>query len=161
MSDLSLTVQYKDKKVAGQFLTPLQTRDIPIITYNGNFNKLYTIIMYDPNAVNGNYIHFVNINIPNGNITNGQILLSYKGPNPPPKTKIHKYIFLLFEQKERITYQKINDRTMSLENLTSLLKLYKPNAQQFFTSKNDSGGKKTRSKNKKNRKTRKVSFFFT
>ena len=63
MSDLSLTVQYKDKKVAGQFLTPLQTRDIPIITYNGNFNKLYTIIMYDPNAVNGNYIHFVNINI--------------------------------------------------------------------------------------------------
>ena len=116
--------------------------------------------MYDPNAVNGNYIHFVDINIPNGNITNGQILLSYKGPNPPPKTKIHKYIFLLFEQKERIVYQKINDRTMSLENLTSLLKLYKPNAQQFFTSKNDSGGKKTRSKNKKNRKTRKVSFFF-
>ena len=49
---------------------------------------------------------------------------------------------------------------MSLENLTSLLKLYKPNAQQFFTSNNDSGGKKTRSKNKKNRKTRKVSFFF-
>ena len=116
--------------------------------------------MYDPNAVNGNYIHFVDINIPNGNITNGQILLSYKGPNPPPKTKIHKYIFLLFEQKERITYQKINDRTMSLENLTSLLKLDKSNAQQFFTSKNDSGGKKTRSKNKKNRKTRKVSFFF-
>ena len=62
MTDLSLTVQYKDKKVAGQFLTPVQTRDIPIITYNGNFNKLYTIIMYDPNAVNGNYIHFVNIN---------------------------------------------------------------------------------------------------
>ena len=86
----SLKVEYKDKIVSGQYLTPIQTRDAPLITYSSDPNKLYSIVMYDPDAVNGDYIHFMDINIPNGNITNGQIILSYKGPSPPPKTGIHR-----------------------------------------------------------------------
>jgi len=114
--------------------------------------------MHDPDAVNGDYIHFLDINIPGNNITNGQILLYYKGPSPPPRTGIHRYIFLLFEQIEHINYQAINDRNISLSKIKTMFKLGEPLANAMFTSKNSSGGKKTRSK-KKNKKTKKVSFY--
>ena len=76
--------------------------------------------MYDPDAKNKDYIHFIDINIPKGNITNGQIILSYKQPTPPPKSGIHRYIFLLFEQNGIIAYQKINDRYISLDKIKSI-----------------------------------------
>lgn len=160
MNDIILTVQYKDKIVAGQYIPSNQTRDIPNIKYNGDLDKLYTIIMYDPDAKNKDYIHFMDINIPKGNITNGQIILSYKQPTPPPKSGIHRYIFLLFEQNGIIAYQKINDRDISLDKIKSIFNLENLKSSVFFTSKNMVGGKKTRSKKKNNKKSRKVSFFF-
>lgn len=155
---VDLMILYKDKIVSGQYLTPLQTRDVPIIKYNAEPGKLYTIIMHDPDAVGGDYIHFLDINIPNNNITNGQILLYYKGPSPPPKSGIHRYIFLLFEQLDRINYQKMSERNMPISKIKTMFNFGEPLASAMFTSKNMSGGKKTRSK-KKNRKTRKVSFY--
>jgi phosphatidylethanolamine-binding protein (PEBP) family uncharacterized protein len=160
MNDIILTVQYKDKIVAGQYIPSNQTSDIPNIKYNGDLDKLYTIIMYDPDAKNKDYIHFIDINIPKGNITNGQIILSYKQPTPPPKSGIHRYIFLLFEQNGIIAYQKINDRDISLDKIKSIFNLENLKSSVFFTSKNMVGGKKTRSKKKNNKKSRKVSFFF-
>ena len=160
MNDIILTVQYKDKIVAGQYIPSNQTSDIPNIKYNGDLDKLYTIIMYDPDAKNKDYIHFIDINIPKGNITNGQIILSYKQPTPPPKSGIHRYIFLLFEQNGIISYQKINDRDISLDKIKSIFNLENLKSSVFFTSKNMVGGKKTRSKKKNNKKSRKVSFFF-
>ena len=59
MNDIILTVQYKDKIVAGQYIPSNQTSDIPNIKYNGDLDKLYTIIMYDPDAKNKDYIHIL------------------------------------------------------------------------------------------------------
>jgi len=159
-NNMDLRILYKDKVVSGQHLTPLQTRDVPIIIYKAEQSKLYTLIMYDPDTADGDYIHFLDINIPNNNVTNGQILLYYKGPSPPPRTGVHRYIFLLFEQTGKINYQKINERHITIDKLKSMLTLGDPISSVMFTSKNASGGKKTRSK-KKNVKTRKVSFYLS
>ena len=89
----------------GSYITPLQSHLEPKIEYVANPTRLYTLIMYDPDAVVGNYVHWVVINIPGDNVSNGQALLNYKGPAPPQGSGIHRYIFLIFEQVERIVIQ--------------------------------------------------------
>jgi len=77
----------------GSYITPLQSHLEPKIEYVANPTRLYTLIMYDPDAVVGNYVHWVVINIPGDNVSNGQALLNYKGPAPPQggKNKLANY----------------------------------------------------------------------
>ena len=67
-----------------------------IILNNGDINKSYLLIMYDPDAVNGTYIHWLVSNIVLNDINKGTTLLDYKGPAPPPRTGKHRYIFELY-----------------------------------------------------------------
>ncbi|RCH83176.1 hypothetical protein CU098_003097, partial [Rhizopus stolonifer] len=49
----------------------------------------------------GPYRHWVIANITaSGELTNANELAAYQGPAPPPKTKDHRYIFMLFKQPE-------------------------------------------------------------
>jgi phosphatidylethanolamine-binding protein (PEBP) family uncharacterized protein len=137
--------------ISGTHLTPLQAHSEPKVEYTANPNKLYTLIMHDPDAVVGNYLHWVVINIPDNAIANGQQLLNYKGPAPPPGSGIHRYIFLVFEQANRINSQNIPEskRAMSLDALYSLLNAeFHLNSSAYFTSENTSGGRKRKRNNK-------------
>lgn len=58
--------------------------------------NLSTFIMYDPDAVQPQWVHYLVINIPNGDISKGDEVLSYNGPTPP--SGIHRYIFEQLEQ---------------------------------------------------------------
>ena len=75
----------------------------------------YTLIMIDPDAGKktptntrpGNsdryYLHWLVINIPaNGNIAEGDVVVPYAGPTPPPNTGSHEYRFLLYKQQVSI-----------------------------------------------------------
>ena len=77
-----------------------------------NPEGLYTLVMIDPdagkksekNARPGNsdkyYLHWLVINIPaTGNINEGDDIVPYAGPTPPPNTGSHEYIFILYRQK--------------------------------------------------------------
>ena len=89
-----MEVFYNSKQITNNnFLTPSETQIEPKIKILLDTYKLYLLIMYDPDAINGTFDHWVVTNIVNQNIKTGVSLLPYMGPNPPPKTGNHRYIF--------------------------------------------------------------------
>lgn len=134
----------------GVFMTPQKTASEPNIIYNIAANKLYTLILHDPDSIHGDYIHWLKVNI---NIVNtGNTIIDYKGPSPPKGTGTHRYIFLLLEQDGPITLKDKIERTTSLTKIFSTfgIDLTREKATAFFTSKNMEGG------NRKTRKIRKI-----
>jgi phosphatidylethanolamine-binding protein (PEBP) family uncharacterized protein len=159
-----MEIKYKSTNInKGDFLSPLQSVSKPIIKYNANKNKLYTIILHDPDAVIGNRVHWLVINIPGSAIQNGDTVFDYDGPHPPPKSGIHKYIFMIYEQPGKIMNNFINDNKERIITIPSLLEKLglkrSPIYSNYFIS-SYSGGNKTHKKlskkiYKKQKKTRK------
>ena len=154
-----MKVLYNNSEIKnGIFFTPKETRMEPKVDYNAQQNALYTLILHDPDAVVGNYFHWLVVNIPGDNIKNGDTLFEYKGPAPPKGSGTHRYIFLLYEQPERIDPH-FSDRAITMNKfyeklhtrLHSISKIY-------FTSKSQDGGKK-RKKNKTKKVINKKRYF--
>ena len=170
MTDIepNFTVKYRMLEVNGGYISPKDTKDIPEFTYNYNSNEkmsLYSILMFDPDAVGPtkNYIHFLGVNIPGNNVSNGKIILHYKGPSPPQGTGKHRYIFNLYKQSTGFPYREIkdHDRTITIEELNKIYNLGQPIASRTFISKHIRGGGKNVTRSKKTKmakKTRRVKF---
>jgi phosphatidylethanolamine-binding protein (PEBP) family uncharacterized protein len=139
-----LEVYYNNKKIKNnEFITPIESQNKPIVKINSTLNnKIYTLIMYDPDAVNGTHVHWLIININDNNISNGKIILSYKGPAPPPKTGKHRYIFELYEQNRMIDVEEMRERNISINTIKGNLSISKYISKIQFISENINGGKK-------------------
>lgn len=88
--------------INGTFLTSYETALPPKIFLPPGFESSYmTLILHDPDAVGGNKIHWLVMNIPGDNLHGGDCVFSYVGPHPPKGTGIHHYYFLLLKQKEK------------------------------------------------------------
>jgi phosphatidylethanolamine-binding protein (PEBP) family uncharacterized protein len=72
------------------------------LNFEGDPNKLYTILFYDPDAPVGPYVHYEVQNAPGGDISRGDVTFSYVSPNPPPQTGVHRYTLIVFEQKRTL-----------------------------------------------------------
>jgi phosphatidylethanolamine-binding protein (PEBP) family uncharacterized protein len=105
-----------------QFLRVSETQTEPHITLNVDPNKLYTLVLYDPDAVSGTYIHWIKANITNNDMRTGNIIIPYKGPAPPPKTGKHHYIFNLYEQNGENKTGVLEEKVFELNNNNVLLK---------------------------------------
>jgi hypothetical protein len=140
----------------GIFFTPLQTVIKPNIRYNAAKNKLYTLILHDPDAVTGNRIHWLVINIPGSSIENGETVFDYDGPHPPPKSGIHKYIFLIYEQPKKIENRLINNNTERIITIPEILEKLQlkgyPIYSTYFISSFSGGKNHTHKKYKKRKK---------
>jgi len=151
-----LEIYYNNKKLVNdEFLKPSETQIEPKIKYNFNSNNLYTLIMYDPDAVNGTRIHWLVTNIKNS-IKNSKILLDYQGPAPPAKTGKHRYIFELYEQSEMLNVEPLEERSISINLLRNKLNVSDYISKIKFISQNESGGKHKKTKRRKiyNKKTK-------
>ena len=144
-----MEVYYNNKLVNNnESLKPSETQVQPQIKYPFENNKLYTLLMHDPDSIHGNRFHWIVINIVN-DIKNGDDLLSYTGPSPPPKTGMHHYIFELYEQDGSID-MKLEERNIPMDVIKKKLNIGEPISVIHFISKNQSGGKrKKRTKRKK------------
>ena len=152
-----MDVFYNNKFVNNnEFLKPSETQIEPKIKYDFNSNNLYTLILYDPDAVNGTHVHWITTNIKN-NITNSKALLPYQGPAPPAKTGKHRYIFELYKQSEMLNVEPLGERSISINSLRNKLNLSRYISKIQFISQNESGGKHKRTKKRKsnNKKTKK------
>ena len=58
-----------------------------------------TFILYDPDSSKPAWVHYLVTNIPNGDISKGDVVIPYMGPSPPPGTGTHHYIFEQLEQE--------------------------------------------------------------
>lgn len=63
----------------------------------------YTLLMWDPDAINPSYIHMLVINIPHKQTKYGKTVLPYTPPAPPPGTGTHRYITGVFKQERHIS----------------------------------------------------------
>ena len=151
-----LEIFYNNKKIINnQFIKPSETQIQPKIEYNFDKNKFYTLIMYDPDAVNGTFFHWIVINIKD-DIKNGKIILPYKGPAPPIRTGKHRYIFELYQQPEILNVKIMTKRNVPLNLIKKNLNLSNYISKIKFISQNDFGGKKTKKiKRRNNKKSRK------
>ena len=148
-----MEIYYNNKKIVNdEFLKPSETQIKPEIKFNLNSAKYYTLIMYDPDAVIGTFVHWLVTNINKNNINNGKPIFPYKGPAPPPNTGKHRYIFELYEQNDMTNEDLPNEkRSISINELRNALKLSHYNYKMIFISKNESGGGKRKRTKKINK----------
>jgi phosphatidylethanolamine-binding protein (PEBP) family uncharacterized protein len=148
-----MEVIYNNKLIKNnQYVKVVETQIKPQIVFDENKNNIYTLIMYDPDAINGTHIHWIVSDIKDNNIENGKVLIPYKGPAPPPKTGKHRYIFELYLQGNNLN---INERSISIISVRNKMSLNEPIYKIQFISQNESGGKKRKTKRKlRRRRTR-------
>lgn len=156
-----MEVFYKEKIIKnGDFLKVSETQIKPEVKLNMNSKDLYTLILYDPNAIGGTHIHWTIVNIKNNDMKTGNVIIPYKGPSPPAKTGKHHYIFNLYKQTRVNKKDPINERVFEINDFTRKLGLNEYISKVYFISENESGGRKRKrtkriiNKNKKSRKNR-------
>ena len=148
-----MKILYNNKEVTnGEFISPQSAQTKPIIEYQAPPDAIYTLIMNDPDAPSGNHLHWIIINIPGNNINEGNTLLEYMGPAPPNGSGYHNYIFLLIEQREK-KYLESLQRVMSMDDLYEKLNLKDSTeiSRRYFTSSNQTAGKKRKRTRAKSR----------
>jgi phosphatidylethanolamine-binding protein (PEBP) family uncharacterized protein len=153
-----MEITYNNKSIQyNQFFTPTETNNKPSIKISDMGYKFYTVIMYDPDAVNGTYLHWILANTDtNVSQSNSNTLLSYEGPNPPDLKK-HRYIFELYGTNEKINVESVLSRNIGLEKGKQILNLESnPIISTTFLSEKekDKGGSKTRTRKKRSTKRR-------
>ena len=152
-----MEVYYNNKIVNNnEFLKTSETQTKPQIKYSFENNKLYTLLMHDPDSIYGNRFHWIVANI-SGDVKNGVDLLPYTGPAPPPKTGIHPYIFELYEQDGNIDVN-LEERNVPMNIVKNKLNVGQPISVIHFISKNESGGRRTKRtrRTKRNRNQKKI-----
>ena len=150
-------------KNSGIYLSKKATASAPKIDFGDLLekDKYYTLIMHDPYAVNENHNvnHWIITNIQLTKVQ-GLSLLDYKGPHPPPRSGIHKYIFTLYLQPNvfKLTKGEAESDLREAPLLTLLVKIGLKDAeiidQVYFTSSFSKASRKTRRKKLKKRKSR-------
>jgi phosphatidylethanolamine-binding protein (PEBP) family uncharacterized protein len=147
-----MEIYYNNNRlINNDFLTPSETQIKPEVKFNLNSDKYSTLVMYDPDAVVGTFVHWLVTNIKDNNIDDSTILIPYKGPEPPPKSGKHRYIFELYMQNNKINTEPLQQRSISINVIRNLLGITNYISKIKFISQNERGGK-----NKKTKKHRKI-----
>ena len=116
------------------FLSIEESSIEPIINLNYGPKSFYTLLMFDPDAVGGNKIHWLIVNITNNDIFRGDTIVKYKGPNPPKDSGKHHYVFSFFKQHKLVDPRNVvlDSRFIELERLFNMLKTN----NNYFTLEN-------------------------
>ena len=116
------------------FLSIEESSVEPVINLDCESKSFYTLLMFDPEAVGGNKIHWLIVNITQNDIFAGNTIVNYKGPKPPKDSGKHHYVLSLFRQHKIIDPKNIvlDSRFIELEKL---FKMFKIN-NNYFTLEN-------------------------
>lgn len=113
----SVTYSGNLKVELGKELQPKQVKDQPEVTWDAEEGSLYTLLMVDPDAPSREtptyreILHWLVINIPGNKVADGQVIAEYIGSGPPEGSGLHRYVFLIFKQSEKITTEKFISKT--------------------------------------------------
>ncbi|CAH2051983.1 unnamed protein product, partial [Iphiclides podalirius] len=110
-SDLAKVLYAGDVQVLlGNEVSPSQTISIPSVDWDGDMNSVYTLAMIEidlptrASPLLRAFLHWLVGNIPGNEVTKGETLAAYVPPVPPPATGLHRYVFLIYQQPERIDF---------------------------------------------------------
>ncbi|XP_021929653.1 protein D2-like isoform X2 [Zootermopsis nevadensis] len=106
-----LEVSYGSEKVDdGNELTPTKVKDPPTVNWGADDGSYYLLCMTDPDAPSRKdpkfreWHHWLVGNIPGNDVSQGETLSEYVGSGPPKGTGLHRYVFLVYKQPGKITY---------------------------------------------------------
>uniref|UniRef100_A0A1L8EBV7 Putative phosphatidylethanolamine-binding protein n=1 Tax=Haematobia irritans TaxID=7368 RepID=A0A1L8EBV7_HAEIR len=94
----------------GNVLTPTQVKDQPTLSWNADSNAFYTVCMTDPDAPSRKeptyreWHHWLVGNVPGSDVSAGEVLSAYVGSGPPEGTGLHRYVFLVYKQDGKLTF---------------------------------------------------------
>ena len=89
-------------------MTQIEVKQNPrIVIQNPDSGKYYTVLMVDPDAPVGTFLHWIVANIQYGgsNVIGAEEWVSYYPPTPPSGT--HRYIFYLYQHSKPIQRPKV------------------------------------------------------
>lgn len=92
------SVQFAGKEANGTRRNRKNTLMPPTVTIRKK--GLFTLLMTDPDAPAGNWLHWLVVNIPDGAVQKGKIITSYAPPTPP--SGVHRYYISLYKQESPI-----------------------------------------------------------
>ncbi|XP_028165620.1 protein D2-like [Ostrinia furnacalis] len=132
----------------GNTACPSQLKEAPTVMWRANPYRYYTLIVADPDAPSRiapedrEWLHWLVINIPGANLAAGETVFDYLPPGPPPKTGLHRYVFLVYEQPSRICFngprEFKNRGKFSAEQFAAQNGLGIAYAGNFFLTQNES-----------------------
>ncbi|XP_013193283.2 protein D3 [Amyelois transitella] len=105
----------------GNELTPTQVKDQPSVTYDADPNSYYTLVFTDPDNYDGpkklyrEWHHWLVVNIPGNNVSDGETLSGYIGSGPPEGTGIHRYVYILYKQPGKLSFDERRLTNRSIE----------------------------------------------
>lgn len=100
-----LKVSYGNIKINKQRLDKSEAINQPTFCFKSKYNTYYSLLMVDPDAPSSEWLHWLVINIKNGS---KEELIGYSPPNPPSGE--HRYFFILCEQTDKLSLNKISKR---------------------------------------------------
>ncbi|XP_044750335.1 protein D3-like [Coccinella septempunctata] len=104
----TISVTYPSGKEVkfGNELTPTEVKDEPTVSWEANSDEYYLLIMTDhdtPEEVR-EVKHWLVGNIKGSDLSTGEVFAEYLGSGPPKGTGLHKYIFLVYKQPQKIDF---------------------------------------------------------
>lgn len=130
----------------GNELTPTKVKDIPTVKWNAESDTYYTLCMTDPDAPSRKdpkyreWHHWLVGNIKGNDVSSGETLSAYVGSGPPQGTDLHRYVFLVYKQPGKLTFDEPrlpntsgdNRGKFSIKNFATKYKLEGPVAGNFY-----------------------------
>ena len=95
---------------------------------------LSTFVMYDPDASIPEWLHYLVINIHNGDLSTGTTIQQYEGPSPPAGTGTHHYIFEQLEQPEEINVSINSQSGFNIDSFRTKHNLQMRATKQFIVN---------------------------
>lgn len=140
-----------DKEVDfGKELTPTDVGQMPHVHYDADDESFYTLIMTDPDApsrknpIRREWHHWLVVNIPGKDVEKGETLSEYVPSAPPKNSGLHRYVFLVFKQPGKLTFDEPhksntdgNRGNFSTKKFAEKYKLGNPVAGNFFQAQYD------------------------
>ncbi|KAM8705223.1 hypothetical protein ACLKA7_009648 [Drosophila subpalustris] len=93
----------------GNELTPTQVKGVPQLDWSTEPDALYTVLLTDPDAPSRKepkfreWHHWLVVNVPGNQVDKGDVLTAYVGSGPPQGTGLHRYVFLVFKQPQKLS----------------------------------------------------------
>ncbi|KAJ4432019.1 hypothetical protein ANN_20633 [Periplaneta americana] len=107
----ALEITYGAAKVnLGSELTPTEVKDVPEVKWDADDGAYYVLCMTDPDAPsrtepkNREWRHWLVGNIPGNKVEQGETLSAYVGSGPPKGSGLHRYVFLVYKQPSKLTF---------------------------------------------------------
>lgn len=135
----------------GNELTPKQVKDLPTVEWKADGSALYTLCMTDPDAPSRKeptyreWHHWLVGNIPGADVAKGETLSEYVGSGPPEGTGLHRYVFLVYKQNGKLSFDepRLTNRSgdnrggFSIAKFAEKYKLGNPVAGNFYQAQWD------------------------